>query len=133
MTALLKAGDPTGEAHPVRSVWSWRHISQPPSPTQPLAGTLTKFLSTCQVQGQRVVRISGLQRGWNSPVDATEAPVTPYYPNGAFNPSYTALGAYEKKGAVITGLVYEVDKTAYDATVRPRRPIHRPCDDLRCA
>ncbi len=51
-------------------------------------------------------------------VKATEAPVSPYYPNGAFNPSYTALGAYEKKGAVITGLIYEVNKQEYDNTVR---------------
>ncbi len=31
----------------------------------PAGSGLKKYLKKCQVQGQRVVRVSGLQRGWN--------------------------------------------------------------------
>ena len=78
----------------------------------------------CSVKAPRVVRVPGLERGWFAPVSgAAGVPVRPS--GGAFNPSYTALGAIYRganSNVTATGLVYEVGEAEYQATLAREVP-----------
>jgi hypothetical protein len=84
-----------------------------------LAGVkLDEALAKCQAKGERIVRVTGLQRGWYAPVTNTNsAPANPF-PGSAFNPGWTALGCVVKPGSAVTGLIYEVDREAYLSTLK---------------
>ncbi|GBF93042.1 hypothetical protein Rsub_05653 [Raphidocelis subcapitata] len=75
------------------------------------------IIDRCHVKGERAVRVKGLQRGWFAPVTNTKTAPSNPFPGSAFNQRWTALGAEEKPGAEVTGLVYEIDDQAFANTM----------------